>query len=67
MNERQLEHPDITAALRTGYPSWKQEDDYVEYCGECGRAIYEDEDTYECRTHSILCEDCLKMLHKRYV
>ena len=28
-----LEHPDITWALRTGYPSWNQpiEDDYEEY------------------------------------
>lgn len=36
------------------------------YCGECGRLV-NDKYTYECRTHSILCEDCLKMLHKRYV
>ena len=24
---RDLEHPEITMALRTGYPSWMQEDD----------------------------------------
>ena len=30
---RDLEHPEITRCLRTGYPSWKQErveDDYDE-------------------------------------
>ena len=36
-------------------------------CCECARVIQENEDTYECRTHSILCVDYLKMLHKRYV
>ena len=36
------------------------------YCGECGRCL-DGEETYECRTHAVLCEDCLKMLHKRYV
>ena len=25
-----LEHPEITCALRTGYPSWMQEDDEEE-------------------------------------
>ena len=24
---RDLEHPEITCALRTGYPSWMQEED----------------------------------------
>ena len=61
------DHPEIRCAQRTGYPSWKQEEDDTVYCGECGREIEEGEDTYECRTHSVLCEDCLKMLHKRYV
>lgn len=36
-------------------------------CCECARVIQADEDSYECRTHKILCEGCLKMLHKRYV
>ncbi len=53
--------------------SWEQlaipEDDLkpVTRCCECARIIPENEDTYECRTHRILCVDCLKMLHKRYV
>ena len=29
MMYRDLEHPEITWALRTGYPSWMQEDDEV--------------------------------------
>ena len=28
---RDLEHPEITCALRTGYPSWMQEGDTLEY------------------------------------
>ena len=40
-----LEHPEITMALQTGYPSWKQEmvadedytkeDAYDDYCDQC--------------------------------
>jgi hypothetical protein len=41
--------------------------DKKHYCGECGRVIKSNEDIYECRTHSLICEDCLKMLHKKYV
>ena len=36
-------------------------------CGECARIIADNEDSYECRTHRILCKECLLMLHKRYV
>lgn len=36
-------------------------------CCECGRVINENEDSYSCRTHRILCKDCLLMLHRRYV
>ncbi len=37
---RDLEHPEITHALRTGYPSWMTEDEededaYDEYCESC--------------------------------
>lgn len=39
----------------------------VTRCCECGMIIPEGQDSYECRTHRILCEYCLKMLHKRYV
>ena len=39
----------------------------VTRCCECGRVIPKNEDSYACRTHKILCKDCLLMLHKRYV
>lgn len=39
----------------------------VTRCCECGRVIKENEDSYACRTHKILCKECLLMLHKRYV
>jgi hypothetical protein len=65
MMRQDLEHPSITQTLRTGSPVKEQSDH--QYCGECGRAISPSEDTYECRTHRILCKDCLLMLHKRYV
>jgi hypothetical protein len=65
------DHPEIVSAMRTGYPTWNQPDDIdednKEYCCECGEEIPYGEDSYECPTHRILCEDCLKMLYKRYV
>ena len=35
-----LEHPDITSALRTGYPSWMQDEEDQEGCDE--DALYEE-------------------------
>jgi hypothetical protein len=64
--EHIADHPDIQWAERTGYPSWNQPSEDEERCGECGRVIEYGEDTYETSTFSILCEDCLKMLHKRW-
>jgi hypothetical protein len=62
------DHPEIRSIERTGLPSWLQDcEEEVEYCCECGKEFEEGEDTYECRTHRILCEECLKMLHLRYV
>lgn len=60
-------HPEIDWIERTGYPSWMQEDENEVRCDECGRIIEEWDDVYECRTHSTLCLECLKMLHKKYV
>ena len=42
-----LEHPDITCALRTGYPSWMQQRDQEEDYDE--DALYDErmEDVYE--------------------
>lgn len=35
-----LEHPEVTCALRTGYPSWMQEEDLKEEYDE--DALYEE-------------------------
>lgn len=61
-NDRDLEHPDITQALRTGYPH-REEDDH--YCEECGKYLPEDE-IYEDENHKYLCSDCLLSIHKRW-
>ena len=44
---RDLEHPEITCALRTGYPSWKQEDDDEEDFDEDDFDEDEEQDDYE--------------------
>lgn len=57
------EHPDIDWAHRTGYPSWKQPKSYV--CEECGDEI-EFDDCYDDENHEILCEYCLRKLHRKW-
>lgn len=59
---RDLEHPDITCALRTGYPSWNQPKE--RHCEICGHELYAS-DTYEDFDHEFLCEDCLLKLHRK--
>lgn len=56
-----LEHPEITCAERTGYPSWNQPMEI--YCGECGQEI--EGEIYEDEYYQFLCEKCLKFLHKK--
>ena len=54
-----LQHPEITWAERTGYPSWNQPEDVrCDYCGD----IIEDE-IYESECYEFLCLDCLLKLH----
>lgn len=43
-----IEHPDITHALRTGYPSWMQEDEVLND---------EDDEDYESEFWGDECED----------
>ena len=62
MNDMYLEHPDRTAALKTGYPSWNQPKSY--YCEECGEEL-NPEEVYEDFGYDYLCEDCLLGLHKK--
>lgn len=57
-----LEHPEITWALRTGYPSWSQPKKI--YCSYCDNDI-SDEEVYEDEDYDCLCEDCLLKLHKK--
>ena len=57
-----LEHPEITWALRTGYPSWNQPKEV--FCDWCGNDIY-DEEVYEDEEYECLCESCLLKLHKK--
>ena len=57
-----LEHPDITSALRTGYPRNHRETHY--YCEECGRELT-GESKYEDEHHDYLCSDCLLSFHKK--
>jgi hypothetical protein len=62
-----LQHPDITKVERTGYLYGDQEEEHAPYCCECGKLLrYEEEEVYEDNRNSVLCEDCLKMLHRKY-
>ena len=58
-----LEHPDITNALRTGYPLGSEPQSH--YCEECGKCL-DDEDEYEDVRHEFLCGHCLLSLHKKW-
>jgi hypothetical protein len=54
-----MQHPEITWAERTGYPSWNQPQDVrCDYCGE----VIED-DVYADEFYEFLCLDCLLKLH----
>lgn len=57
-----LEHPEITCALQTGFPSWKQKT--PPKCELCGYELYLDE-MYEDSDHEFLCEECLLKLHRK--
>lgn len=54
-----MQHPEITWAEKTGYPSWNQPKDI--HCDECGDII--DDEVYEDEYHETLCLDCLLNLH----
>ena len=57
-----IQHPEITWAERTGYPSWNQPRDNEIYCEECGKDITH-EDVYYDHNHKHLCEKCLLFFH----
>ena len=53
-----IEHPDITAMERTGYPTFAQPTGYT-YCDVCGRPMEHEERYYRIRGENI-CVDCLE-------
>ena len=64
MRDRDLEHPDITAAMRYGYPT-RNESEVPMFCENCGAEIDEDDDFYSDGSYDCMCEDCLKSLHRK--
>ena len=59
-----IEHPEITWAMRTGYPSWLQEDEHEAiFCDEC-RCDITNTEIYHDEYHKYLCESCLLALHR---
>ena len=59
---RDLQHPEITWAEQTGYPSWIQPKEHT--CEVCGYPLFLDE-TYKDFDHEFLCEECLLKLHRK--
>lgn len=51
-----LEHPDITNAIRTGYPCGHEPQPI--YCERCGNDI-SDEEVFEDDEYEYLCVNCL--------
>ena len=55
MNDRNLQHPDITRIERTGYPGTTYyNDEPTRECSICGVTISEEQSAFN------LCEDCEK-------
>ncbi len=54
-----IQHPEITWAERTGYPSWNQPSEAR--CDNCGGIV--DGEVYEDEYNESLCLDCLLKLH----
>jgi hypothetical protein len=61
MLERDLQHPDITHALLTGYPRGGEPKPH--FCEFCEREIDDSETVYEDEHYDYLCERCLLYLH----
>ena len=62
MNRLTLQHPDITWAERTGYPSWNQPT--WDTCEVCGDELSVDDTYYDC-DYDYLCKSCLLQSHKK--
>ena len=62
-NDLNLEHPGITSALLTGYPTGYEPE--VVMCDKCGCDLT-DEPVYEDDYYQHLCQDCLLKLHAKW-
>ena len=59
MRDSDLQHPDITAAERTGYPrSFRFRPRKYTDCDWCGKSIIEGDEYYDVHGE-ILCMDCM--------
>ena len=58
-----LQHPEITWAEKTGYPSYNQPREI--YCDRCGDII--DDESYEDEHYDCICLDCLMKTHLKEV
>ena len=58
----QLQHPDITAAERTGYPRGRQPRVFTD-CDWCGAEIQEGDEYYDIHGE-ILCAECVNECRK---
>ena len=59
MNDKDLEHPDITAAQRTGYPQ-RVRAKVAAFCSDCGAPIFPGERFLRIRGWGCLCQDCVE-------
>ena len=54
------EHPDITAACRTGYPAQRRAAAYCTRCGQSVELTDSDYDKLAVQGEDCLCKDCLE-------
>lgn len=54
-----IEHPDITAIQRTGYPRWCPDAEPTMFCDNCGAELMRGDKFY--RVHNeCFCVDCME-------
>ena len=59
----ELEHPDITRTLLTGYPHREKPKPF--YCEACEVKIDDEDDVYEDELHECICKRCLLEHHRK--
>ena len=58
------DHPDITSAMKTGYPSWGQLQPLC--CDNCSEELGDEDEVYTDQHHEVLCKECLLRLHTKW-